>query len=233
MKIQVVGVNHHSAPLELRERLAISERQLPAALTQLRRQPGVAGGIILSTCNRVEVIVESRGEGANLCNFLQEYSGIPLPDLQPHLYEYRQRDAIHHLFRVASSLDSMVLGEPQILGQVKEAYAVARNAGVMSPRLDRLLTRSFAIAKKVRTETSVGTGAVSVASVAVELAQDMLGSLANKCVYLVGAGKMSELAARHLLARGVGSILVSSRNYERSAIGAIDRRQGGPLRGAL
>ena len=217
MKIQVVGVNHHSAPLELRERLAISERQLPAALTQLRRQPGVAGGIILSTCNRVEVIVESRGEGANLCNFLQEYSGIPLPNLQPHLYEYRQRDAIHHLFRVASSLDSMVLGEPQILGQVKEAYAVARNAGVMSPRLDRLLTRSFAIAKKVRTETSVGTGAVSVASVAVELAQDMLGSLANKCVYLVGAGKMSELAARHLLARGVGSILVSSRNYDRAA----------------
>jgi glutamyl-tRNA reductase len=216
MNIQVIGVNHHSAPLELREKLAISERQLPEALTQLCRHPAVAGGMILSTCNRVEVIAESASEGAELCNFLHNYFGVPLPDLQPHLYEYRRRDAIHHIFRVASSLDSMVVGEPQILGQVKEAYAIARAAGVMSPLLDRLLTRSFAVAKKVRTETSVGSSAVSVASVAVELAQEMLGSLANKCVYLVGAGEMSELAARHLRARRAGSIFVSSRNYDRA-----------------
>src|SRR5207253_6006419 len=138
-------------------------------------------------------------------------------ELDPHLYEYREREAIRHLFRVTSSLDSMVVGEPQILGQVKEAYATARAVGAVQSQLDLLLTRAFAVAKRVRTETAVGSSAVSVASVAVDLAKKIFGSLRGKHVYLVGAGKMSELAARHLMAHGAESIFVANRTHERAA----------------
>jgi len=216
MNFQLIGVNHNTAPLNLREKLAIPESRLSEALQQLVQHPGVAGGLILSTCNRVEVMVENKGASADLRSFLGDYFGIALAEMEPHLYEYWQGDAIHHLFRVAASLDSMVVGEPQILGQVKEACATARAAGTMSPQLDRLLTRAFAAAKRVRTETAVGSCAVSVASVAVELAQNIFGSLENKHVYLVGAGEMSELAARHLMARGASSIFVSSCSYDRA-----------------
>ncbi|HEX8711751.1 MAG TPA: glutamyl-tRNA reductase, partial [Terracidiphilus sp.] len=132
------------------------------------------------------------------------------------LYEYREREAIRHLFRVAASLDSMVVGEPQILGQVKEAYAMARAVGALRSQLDALVSRSFAVAKKVRSETEVGSSAVSVASVAVELAKKIFGSLQGRVVYVVGAGKMSELAARHLMAHGAGTVFVANRTYERA-----------------
>ena len=216
MKFQLIGVNHNTAPVEVREQLAIPESRLPGALQELVQHPGVDEGLILSTCNRVEVLAQTRNGSVDLREFLSAHFHLSQGQFEQHLYEYRERDAIRHLFRVASSLDSMVVGEPQILGQVKEAYATARAVGAVHGELDVLLTRAFAVAKRVRTETSVGSSAVSIASVAVELAQKIFGSLKGKHVCLVGAGKMSELAARHLQAHGAESIFVANRTYERA-----------------
>jgi glutamyl-tRNA reductase len=216
MNFQLIGVNHKTAPVEVREQLAVPDRKLPDALQHLMNLPGVGEGMIISTCNRVEVLAQTQNGSADLRQFLRSYFGLDPASYEPHLYEYRQQDVIRHVFRVASSLDSMVVGEPQILGQVKEAYATARAAGAVQSYLDLLLTRAFAVAKKVRTETAVGSSSVSIASVAVELAEKIFGSLEGKHVCLVGAGKMSELAARHLLSRGAGPILVANRTYERA-----------------
>jgi glutamyl-tRNA reductase len=216
MTFQLIGVNHKTAPVEVRERLAIPESRLPEALKCLTKHPGVQEGMILSTCNRVELVTQSKNGGADLRQFLGEFFQVDRAQMDPHLYEYREQDAVRHLFRVTSSLDSMVVGEAQILGQVKEAYATARAVGACHSQLDQLLTRAFAVAKRVRTETAVGSSAVSVASVAVELAKKIFGSLSGKTVYLVGAGKMTELAARHLLAHGAGSIFVANRTYDRA-----------------
>jgi glutamyl-tRNA reductase len=172
--------------------------------------------MILCTCNRVELLAQTQNGGADLRSFLREYFQIRANDLEPHLYEYRENDVVRHVFRVTSSLDSMVVGEPQILGQVKEAYATARAVGAVHSQLDQLLTRAFAVAKRVRTETAVGSSSVSVASVAVELAKKIFGSLQGKSVYLVGAGKMSELAAKHLMAHGAASLFVANRTYDRA-----------------
>jgi glutamyl-tRNA reductase len=216
MNLQLIGVNHNTAPVEVRERLAIPESRLPEALQRLIQHPGVDEGLILCTCNRVELLTRTRNGGADLRGFLREYFRVEADQLEPHLYDFREAEAIRHLFRVAASLDSMVIGEAQILGQVKEAYATARAVGAVNSQLDLLLTRAFAVAKRVRTETAVGSSAVSVASVAVELAKKIFGSLRGKTVYLVGAGKMSELAARHLQAHGAGSIFVANRTYDRA-----------------
>jgi glutamyl-tRNA reductase len=216
MNFQLIGVNHNTAPVEVRERLAIPESRLAEALKVFCSHPGVDEGMILSTCNRVELLAQTKNGSCDLRSFVHEYFHLNPSELAPHLYEYREQDAIRHLFRVTSSLDSMVVGEPQILGQVKEAYATARAVGAVHSHLDLLLTRAFAVAKRVRSETAVGSSAVSVASVAVELAKKIFGSLQGKNVYLVGAGKMSELAARHLLAHGAGSIFVSNRTYDRA-----------------
>jgi glutamyl-tRNA reductase len=216
MTFQLIGVNHKTAPVEVRERLAIPESHLPEALKRFTQHPGVHEGMILSTCNRVELLARCKNGGADLHQFLGDYFQIDRAQIDPHLYEYREQDAVRHLFRVTSSLDSMVVGEAQILGQVKEAYATARAVGAVQSQLDQLLTRAFAVAKRVRTETAVGSSAVSVASVAVELAKKIFGSLSGKHVYLVGAGKMTELAARHLLAHGAGSIFVANRTYDRA-----------------
>jgi glutamyl-tRNA reductase len=216
MTFQLIGVNHKTAPVEVRERLAVPESRLPEALKRFTRHPGVEEGLILSTCNRVELLARTQKLGADLRGFLGEYFQMERAAFEPHLYEFQEKDAVRHLFRVTSSLDSMVIGEAQILGQVKEAYATARAVGAVQTQLDQLLTRAFAVAKRVRTETAVGSSAVSVASVAVELAKKIFGSLQGKQVYLVGAGKMSELAARHLLAHGAGSIFVANRTYDRA-----------------
>jgi glutamyl-tRNA reductase len=216
MNFHLLGINHKTAPVEVRERLAIPESKLAEAMQRLVKHPGVDEGMILSTCNRVEVLVQAKNNSGDLRTFLQDYFQVEPRKFEPHLYEYREKEAILHLFRVASSLDSMVVGEPQILGQVKEAYATARAVGAVYSKLDLLLTRSFAVAKRVRTETAVGSSAVSVASVAVELAKKIFGSLKGKHVCLVGAGKMSELAARHLQAHGAESIFVANRTYERA-----------------
>jgi glutamyl-tRNA reductase len=216
MNFQLLGINHKTAPVEVRERLAIPESRLAEALRRMAGHPGVEEALILSTCNRVELLARTRNGSADLHEFLRNYFCIDPAELVPHLYEYRGRDAIRHVFRVAASLDSMVVGEPQILGQVKGAYATARAVGAIHSQLDLLLTRAFAVAKKVRADTGVGSSSVSIASVAVELAKKIFGSLQGKQVYLVGAGKMSELAARHLLAHGAGSIFVANRTYERA-----------------
>lgn len=216
MNFQLIGLNHKSAPVDIRERLAVADSRLAEALTSLVNHPGVDEAMILSTCNRVELLAQTTNGSADLRGFIREYFQLHSVEFESHLYEYRERDAIRHLFRVASSLDSMVVGEPQILGQVKAAYATARAVGTLHSQLDLLLTRAFVVAKRVRSETSVGSSAVSVASVAVELAKKIFGTLKGKHVYLVGAGKMSELAARHLQAQGAASIFVANRTHERA-----------------
>ncbi len=229
MNLQLIGVNHRSAPVEVRERFAIPEKQLPEALQSLVQYPGVQEGLIISTCNRVEVLAGLKNGTADLRGFLRDYFHLDPSEFDQHLYEFREHDAVQHLFRVACSLDSMVVGEPQILGQLKEAYAVARAVGAVQSNLDALLTRSFAIAKRIRTETAIASSAVSVASVAVDLAKKIFGDLKGKNVYLVGAGKMSELAARHLLANGAGSIFVANRTYDR-ALSLASKFNGRALR---
>jgi len=215
MNFHLIGVNHMSAPLEVRERLAVSESQLPDAIRRLVQQPGVDEGMVLSTCNRVEVLTSTR-QGADLRGFLGSYFGVSPAALNSHIYEFEQREAIRHVFRVAASLDSMVVGESQILGQVKEAYAIARGLGAVHSGLEALLSRAFAVAKRVRTETAIGSSSVSIASVAVQLAERIFGSLENRTVYLIGAGKMAELAARHLIAHGAKNIIVSNRTHARA-----------------
>ncbi|HVP43444.1 MAG TPA: glutamyl-tRNA reductase, partial [Terriglobales bacterium] len=217
MKLRLIGVNHRTAPVEVRERFAIPESRLPDALQSLCKYPGISEGLILSTCNRVEFLAHpENGSEADLRGFIRQYFSVDPTDFEKYLYEYHDDDAVRHIFRVASSLDSMIVGEPQILGQMKDAYTAARSVGAVNSRLDALVTRAFAVAKRVRSETQIGTSAVSVASVAVELAKKIFGELSGKVVYLVGAGKMSELAARHLLAHGAEQIMVANRTYQKA-----------------
>ena len=216
MTLTLVGVNHKTAPIELRERIAISREELPKATRALAAVPGVAECMIVSTCNRVEILAAVTDESTDLAGFFDRHFDLEPSLLAPHIYIHNDQEAVAHLFRVASSLDSMVVGEPQILGQVKDAYAIARASGTIDSQLEHLLQSAFAVAKRVRTETAIGSNSVSVASVAVELARKIFGSLQGRTVFLVGAGKMSELAARHLVQQGAGSILVSNRTRERA-----------------
>jgi glutamyl-tRNA reductase len=225
MNIVLLGLNHKTAPIELRERLAIGPLQLEDATRSLMQAPGVLEGMILSTCNRVELLTSQEANAPDLLEFVGSYFDIEPKLLTPHMYEYRQENAVRHLFRVACSLDSMVIGEPQILGQVKSSYLAARSAGAIRGHLDKVLQRAFVVAKRVRSETQIGSSSVSIASVAVELARKIFGSLEGKKVLLVGAGKMSEQAARHLLAQGAGAVLVANRTHERAA--QLAQRFGG------
>jgi len=216
MSLTLIGVNHKTAPIEVRERIAISREELPETTRALAAVPGVAECMIVSTCNRVEILAAVESPTTDMFAFLQRHFGLDPALLAPHLYQHRDQEAVRHLFRVAASLDSMVVGEPQILGQVKEAFAVARTAGTVGGNLEHLLQSAFAAAKKVRSETEIGSSSVSIASVAVELARKIFGSLQGRTVFLVGAGKMSELAARHLVQQGAGAILVTNRTLERA-----------------
>jgi glutamyl-tRNA reductase len=215
-KLVLFGVNHKTAPVELREQIAISADRLAEATRSLAEMPGVREAMILSTCNRVELVVCPESANLDLMGFFNRFFCVDHSTLRPHIYEYREREAVQHLFRVACSLDSMVVGEPQILGQVKEAYAVAKSVGCAKSSLDKLLQNAFSVAKRVRNETEIGSSSVSVASIAVDLAQKIFGSLEGKKVLLIGAGKMSELAARHLIERGARSIFVANRTFERA-----------------
>ena len=216
MTLAIIGVNHKTAPIGLREQIAIGRDELPEATRALAATPGVAECMIVSTCNRVELVAVTEGEDTLISTWFVSHFGIQPEVLLPHLFEYRDKEAVSHLFRMAASLDSMVIGEPQILGQVKEAFAVARAAGTVGSELEHLLQGAFAAAKKVRSETGIGSNSVSVASVAVDMARKIFGSLEGRTVFLVGAGKMSELAARHLVQQGAGAILVSNRTEERA-----------------
>lgn len=225
MKFLLTGLNHRTAPVEIRERIAFDERALPDALDKLKRRPGVLEGMILSTCNRVEIAVTA-DEGAEVQGgvdaFLADARNVEPTLVTPYLYRYDGSEAIRHLFRVASSLDSMVVGEPQILGQLKSAYAVAKQHGSISGFLDLLMTRAFNVAKRVRSETEIGASAVSVSYAAVELAKEIFGSLQGKRAMVVGAGKMADSAARHLRRAGVSEILVTNRTRARAEALAQD-----------
>ncbi|MGD0786986.1 MAG: glutamyl-tRNA reductase [Terracidiphilus sp.] len=216
MTLALIGVNHKTAPIELRERIAISREELPETTRALAAVPGVLECMIVSTCNRVELLAAVDSPDTDLAGFLHRHFGLNPELIAPHIYAQYGQDAVRHLFRVAASLDSMVVGEPQILGQVKEAFAVARASGTVAGQLEHLLQSAFAAAKKVRSETEIGSSSVSIASVAVDMARKIFGSLAGRTVFLVGAGKMSELAARHLVHQGAGAILVSNRTQERA-----------------
>jgi len=233
MKLLLTGVSHKSAPVEVRESLAFREEALPGALRDLKSCDGVTEAVILSTCNRVEITLTTEDTcdpQAIVESFLAREKSIDSGRIGPHLYRHEGRDAIHHLFRVASSLDSMVIGEPQILGQLKAAYAAAKDAGAVCGWLDGLLTRAFGVAKRVRSETGIGQMAVSVSYAAVELARKIFGSLDNRTVMIVGAGKMSELTARHLRrsSSGKSHVFVTNRTHER-AIEMAKLFQGTPV----
>jgi glutamyl-tRNA reductase len=212
MKLCVTGLNHRTAPVAVRERLAFKQDDLPRALDDLRQQPGVREGMILSTCNRVEVAVAADDSAAaqrSVETFLINAQQLDPESLRQYLYAFEGKEAVRHLFRVAASLDSMVVGEPQILGQLKSAYSVAKETGSVGGFLDTVLMRAFSVAKRVRSETEIGANAVSVSYAAVELAREIFGSLKGRRVMLIGAGKMSELAARHLNRSGVQQIHVT------------------------
>jgi glutamyl-tRNA reductase len=219
MKLLLTGLNHRTAPVEVRERIAFEEKALPAALASLRRCPGLLEGMILSTCNRVEIAAtldDGADAGCAVETFLAESRSVDRAWVVPYLYRYDGSDAIRHLFRVASSLDSMVVGEPQILGQLKSAYAMAKEHGALSGFLDLVMTRAFNVAKRVRSETDIGESAVSISYAAVELARDIFGSLVGKRVLVVGAGKMAESALRHLRRAGVSEVLIANRTRARA-----------------
>lgn len=219
MKLLLTGVSHNTAPVEVRESLAFRAEDLPRALQDLRSRAGVNEALILSTCNRVEITVTTEDTidpQTTVDLFLTDHKPVPAEGIGPHVYRYEGREAIHHLFRVAASLDSMVVGEPQILGQLKVAYTAAKDAGAVCGWLDGLLTRAFGVAKRVRSETGIGQMAVSVSYAAVELARKIFGSLAGRTVMIVGAGKMSELAARHLRRSGASHVFVTNRTHDRA-----------------
>jgi glutamyl-tRNA reductase len=219
MNLALVGINHRTAPVEVRERMSIPESRLREAVRDLVRRDGIQEGLILSTCNRVEVVANARdGIAAEpiIRRFLADHHQCNLAPYEKHFYQYRQREAIEHLFRVASSLDSMIVGEPQILGQLKQAYNAAREAGALNGTLNEIALRALAVARKVRRNTAIGASAVSVSYAAVELARKIFGDLTGKTILILGAGKMSEIAAKNLIRSGVGAIFVANRTYERA-----------------
>ncbi|MBI4854222.1 MAG: glutamyl-tRNA reductase [Acidobacteria bacterium] len=221
MSIILVGLNHRTAPVEVRERLAFNETMLTPALRTLVDSEGVSEAMIVSTCNRVEIVAASSMDSEpslqQVCRFLHEFHHLPGLVYKEHLYTHADKLAVRHLFRVASSLDSMVLGESQVLGQVKTAYSKAQEVGTIGKVLNYLLNRTFNVAKRIRTETEIGSASTSVSSVAIELTKKIFDRLDNKRVLLVGAGEMTELAARYLVNEGVTQFLICNRTPERAA----------------
>ncbi len=232
-QIIIVGLNHDTAPVEVRERVIFSGSVLEESLKRLHSLPSIKEGVILSTCNRVEVVATALNEQKGLEEierFLVEGQSAKDPTvLDDHLYRYSGNTAVRHLFRVASSLDSMVVGEPQILGQLKDYYDVAHKAGTVGTMLHRLFHHSFSVAKRVRTETGIASRAVSISSVAVDLAKRIFDCLEDKAVMLIGAGKMGGLVARHLQSNGVSSLMVTNRTFER-AVEVAGQFHGSPIR---
>lgn len=217
MKLLVIGLNHRTASIELRERLSFAQDQIPIILKELSQSPAIAELIILSTCNRIEfyAVSEDPERAIDLItNMMTKYGDVSKEELISHLYVHYDREVVTHIFKVASSLDSMVIGEAQILGQTKEAYRIASHHSTTGPILNRLMHRAFSVAKKVRTFTSIGMFNVSVSSVAVELAKKIFGRLSGKSVLLMGAGEMAEDAAKYLRDSGTSKLIVLSRTFE-------------------
>jgi glutamyl-tRNA reductase len=220
MHLLLVGISHRTAPVELRERLDFQTRGLDGALRGLAKRGTTAEAVVLSTCNRAEVYAACEdldGTHDGLAAFLAEFHGLERSTLAPHLYAHRDLEAARHLYRVAAGLDSLVMGEPQILGQVKEAHAAAAAAQIVGPVLNRLFHSSFAVGKRVRTETALGSGAVSVSFAAVALARKIFGDLAGRSVLVVGAGEMGKLTALHMKSQGVHRVTIVSRTIAHAA----------------
>jgi glutamyl-tRNA reductase len=228
MNVVVIGLSHHTSPVALRERFAFAETKIPGALKSLR-ESGIAGeAVILSTCNRVEIYaattLEPAAAFAGLKRFLVTAHHYEEP-LRNELYTFAEPQSLHHLFKVASGLDSMVLGETEILGQLKQAYALAQQSGHTGARLNKAFQRAFNVAKHIRTHTNIQRGSVSVASAAVELAEKIFTSLQDREVLVIGAGETSEKTARALLSRGARSIVIAGRSFERAQ--ALAKEFGG------
>ena len=214
MNLLLVGLSHHTAPVELREKLDFSSGDVGAAVQELAARASVPECVVLSTCNRSEIYVGGAERGRSrhdVVDFLSEFHRLPQEKFTPHLFSLEGREAVTHLFRVAAGLDSAIVGEPQILGQVKEAFLHALERRCTGPLLDRLFKSSFRVGKRVRTETAIGEGAVSVSFEAVAIARKIFERLDGRRVLVVGAGDISTLTAQHLRASGVGEILITSR----------------------
>lgn len=219
MSIVLIGLNHKTAPVEVREQFASHDSVIEAALLQLVDRKYIDEALIVSTCNRVEILASSPVSPAfalkHLSRFLADFHKLRnFPE--QYLYTHTDRTAVHHVFRVAASLDSMVVGEPQILGQVKNAYTRAQEIGTIGRTLHQLMTRAFSVAKRVRTETFIGSCAISISSVAVEMAKTVFDQLHNRCVMLLGAGEMAEAALKHLEAEGVKQFIICNRTREKA-----------------
>ena len=226
--ILLIGINHKTAPVELRECIAFTEDESESALRELSRQPQIKEVLLFSTCNRVEVLVVTADKAEAIDatkDYIAEANKIPRKAFEESLYIHEGDEAVRHIFRVASSLDSMVVGEPQILGQVKDAYRIATEAKASGVILNRLLHRTFFVAKRIRTETGIGDHAVSISYAAIELGRKIFGSLEGKNVLLVGAGEMAELAVEHLIRNKAGKFYVANRTFENGV--ALARRFNG------
>lgn len=219
MFIVAVGINHKTAPVEVREKLSFSEHSMPKSLTELCSYPEIDGAVILSTCNRTEIyaVTEDMGQGIkNIKEFLSRNSGVAIESLDKYLYIYKDHDTVRHLFKVAAGLDSMLLGETQILGQVRTAYELALNSNNTDRILNTLFQQAIRTGKRARAETGIDQHAVSISYAAVELAKQIFKELSGRSVLVIGAGKMSELTTKHLVTNGVSGVIVSNRSYDRA-----------------
>ena len=231
MALVLVGLNHRTAPLEVRERLSISSVQLPSVLDAIKNVPGVEGAAIVSTCNRVECILSAQTEDIidGAVGWMTQVGQTSRDELEKHLYILRHEDVIKHLFRVASGLDSMVIGEPQIGGQVRSAFLAAQQAGTLDSLLERMFEETMRVMKRVRTDTGIGEHAVSIPYAAIELARKIFGDLKGLRALLLGAGEIGELTAEHLAGNGLKQIFVANKTYER-AVQLAERFGGESLR---
>ena len=220
MELFVLGLNHKSAPVDVRERLALSDKDLDLVLPQFKQKTGLIEGVVLSTCNRVEVygVGDRRQSSRHVKEVLCRYRDLSLREMEPYFYDEVQPGSVAHLFRVACGLDSMVLGETEIFGQVKKAYQKAADQKIVGTVLHRMFQKTFQLGKKVRTQTEINVGSVSVSSVAVDLAEKIFGDLTQKKVMIMGAGEVSESTVSHLVERGTASILASNRSLERAQL---------------
>ena len=217
MHLLALGLNHETAPISVRERTAVTNDRLGDALRNLTTASSVEEATILSTCNRTEIYCHQKSDAQDLIvRWLCDFHGLERTDISPYLYHYPDAQAVRHAFRVAAGLDSMVLGEPQILGQMKEAFAIAHREGVTGKILNRLFQQTFSVAKRVRTDTAIGTSAVSVAYAAVSLAKQIFRELNEQTVLMIGAGETIELTARHLKDAGIQHLIVANRTLERA-----------------
>jgi len=219
MRILVLGINHKTAPIGIREKVSFSAQRLSEALHKLKGCDGIQESLILSTCNRTEIYAAAKDASAGfdtLRSFLSSFHRIPVQEIKDYLYSFNDKEAVSHLFRVTASLDSMIVGETQIFGQVKEAYFKAREANTVGKGLNSLFEEAIRIGKKVRSETQIGKGAVSTSTAAIELSKKIFESLVDKRVLIIGAGKIGELTVKNLYSRGISAVLVANRTWQRA-----------------